>query len=235
MEITSVNNKLVKEITKLHQKKYRDETNLFLLEGYHLYEEAVNNGDIKYVFTTDKSVSGDNVFFVTTPVMEKLTQTKKPQGILTVCHKLNKNEITDKVLILEKVQDPGNLGTLLRSALGFGFNTVILDNTCDLYNDKVIRSTQGNIFKLNIIEMDTIEFIKNHPHKVFGTSMVGESLDSIEIDGQLALVLGNEGSGVSKEVLNSTYKNVTIKTNIESLNVGVAGSIIMHHISKGGN
>lgn len=232
MEITSVNNKLIKDVTKLHQKKYRDEQELFIVEGYHLYEEAMKYGVVKQVFTTNREVSGRDVIYVNDIVLEKLAQTKSVQGIVTVCQKVTKHEIADRVLILEKIQDPGNLGTLLRSALAFGFDTVILDNTCDLYNDKVIRSTQGNLFRLNIIEMDTIDFINANPHKVYGTAMSGESIKIIDKTGQIAIVLGNEGSGVSKDILNLTMANVTIHTNIESLNVGVAGSIIMHHINN---
>ena len=231
MKISSVNNQLIKDTVKLHKKKYRDDQSLFLIEGYHLFEEAKKFGVVKTVFTTDGSIQGSEVIHVTEPMLEKLAQTKTPQGVLCVCNKLVNKTMTEKVLILEQIQDPGNLGTLLRSALGFGFKTVILDNTVDLYNDKVIRSTQGNIFRLNIIEMNTIDFIKSNPqYIVYGTSMDGVALSEIEDNEYIALVLGNEGSGVSKRVLRETYKNVSIKTSIESLNVGVAGSIIMHHI-----
>jgi len=234
MIITSINNQIVKDTVKLHQKKYRDEQSLFLMEGYHLYEEALKHGIIKTIFTTDENIQGHNVIHVSQQVLEKISQMKSTQGVLVVCAKIKKNEITDRVLILEKIQDPGNLGTLLRSALGFDFKTVILDNTCDLYNDKVIRSTQGNLFKLNIIEMNTIDFMNEHnEYTYYGTEMNGESLTTINKDNKIAIILGNEGNGVSKEVLSKTSKNISIKTNIESLNVGVAGSIIMHHIYMG--
>lgn len=232
MNITSVNNKLVKDTVKLHQKKHRDNEGLFIMEGYHLYEEAVKHGVIKTVFTTDESIQGEKVIYVTDQVLEKLSQTKNPQGVLVVCEKLKEKELTDKVLILNQVQDPGNVGTLLRSALGFGFNTVVLDNTCDLYNDKVLRSAQGNIFRLNIVFKDTLLFMKEHKeYTYYGTAMEGEELDAIK-GNKLALILGNEGSGVSSEILKRTMKNITIHTNVESLNVGVAGSIIMHHINR---
>ncbi len=233
MTITSINNKLIKDIVKLHQKKHRDSTNHFLMEGYHLYEEAQSYGTIKYVFTTDDSIKGENVVYVTEQVLEKLAQTKSPQGVLVVCEKLKEKKLTDRVLILNKVQDPGNVGTLLRSALGFGFNTVVLDNTCDLYNDKVLRSAQGNIFRLNIVFSDTVKFMESHPEYLYyGTAMNGEDINFIT-GKKLALILGNEGSGVSKDILSKTHKNISIKTSVESLNVGVAGSIIMHHIKRG--
>lgn len=234
MEITSVNNSLVKDTVKLHQKKYRDMFKLFIVEGYHLYEEASKFDVIKHVFTTDRTISGDNVHYVTDPVLAKLAKTKAPQKVLCVCHKLVKEELSDNVLILEGIQDPGNLGTLLRSALAFNFKTIILDNTVDLYNDKVIRSTQGAMFYLNIINMKALDFINEHrEYHIYGTSLNGIELTKIAPCKKLALILGNEGQGVTKELLSKTNDIITIKTSsVESLNVGVAGSIIMNFISN---
>ena len=234
MEITSVNNSLVKDTVKLHQKKYRDMFNLFIIEGYHLYEEAINNNIIKHVFTKDRSIKGDNVHYVTTQVLAKMAKTKTPQDVLCVCNKLKNTELADKILVLEGIQDPGNLGTLLRSALAFSFNTIILDNSVDIYNDKVIRATQGAMFKLNFLEMKTTEFIENHSdYQVYGTSFNGEELSSIKPSKKIAVVLGNEGQGISNGLLRKTFKNITIKTTeVESLNVGVAGSIIMHYLNN---
>jgi len=234
LDITSVNNPLVKDAVKLQQKKYRDMFNLFIVEGYHLFEEASKFDIIKYIFTTDKSIQGNNVYYVTNQVLIKIAKTKTPQKVLCVCHKVKKEELVNKVLILEGIQDPGNLGTLLRSALAFNFKTVVLDNTVDLYNDKVIRSTQGAMFYLNIFNMKAIDFINDHPeYMVYGTSLNGTLLDTIEPQKYIAVVLGNEGAGVSKKLLNKTSQNITIKTSdVESLNVGVAGSIIMHHLNN---
>jgi len=180
------------------------------------------------------TIKGDNVYYVTNQVLAKLTKTKTPQKVLCVCRKVLKEELTNQVLILEGIQDPGNLGTLLRSALAFNFKTVILDNTVDLYNDKVVRSTQGAMFYLNIINMKALDFIKDHPeYTIYGTALNGASLDSILPQKNIVIVLGNEGAGVSKELLNITSQNITIKTSdVESLNVGVAGSIIMHYLNN---
>lgn len=230
MTITSVNNPLIKETCKLHQKKYRDNRQVFLVEGFHLYEEAQKANIIRQVFTTDSSIVGQNVVHVSEHVLLKLSQTKQPQGIVTVCNKPNNIALTDRILILEKVQDPGNVGTLLRSALAFGFQTILLDQTVDIYNDKVIRSTQGALFTLNFVQMDTKQFIQEHPeYTVFGTSLNGRPLHQVEFPEKLAIIVGNEGSGVDKATLEMTHDNITIQTsNVESLNVGVAGSIIMH-------
>lgn len=233
MEITSVNNQLIKDTAKLHQKKYRDDLGLFLIEGYHLYEEALKMDVIKTIFTTDDIIQGHNVIHVSQSVLEKLAKTNNPQKVICICKKLNKEIIHDKVLILEGIQDPGNLGTLLRSALAFDFKTIVFDNTVDIYNDKVIRSTQGAMFKLNIIIMNTLDFMNlNRDFEYIGTSLKGESLTSFRASKRVAVVLGNEGNGLSLDVLKKTSKNITIEINeVESLNVGVAGSIIMHHIN----
>lgn len=232
MEITSVNNQLIKDMTKLHQKKHRDELGLFLIEGYHLYEEALKMDVIKTIFTTDEIIQGHNVIHVSQSVLEKLAKTNNPQKVVCVCHKLKRENIADKVLILEGIQDPGNLGTLLRSALAFDFETIVLDNTVDIYNDKVIRSTQGAMFKLNFIVMNTLDFMNLHrDFTYYGTSLDGEPLESFRAIKRTALILGNEGNGLSLDVLKNTSKNITIKTSeVESLNVGVAGSIIMHYL-----
>ena len=158
-------------------------------------------------------------------VLEKLAKTNNPQKIICVCEKLKRENICDRVLIIEGIQDPGNLGTLLRSALAFDFKTVILDNTVDTYNDKVIRSTQGAMFKLNFIEMNTLDFMNLHrDFEYIGTSLNGESLDTFRASQKIAVILGNEGNGLSSDVLNKTNKNITIKINeVESLNVGEIG------------
>lgn len=233
MEITSVNNQLIKDMAKLHQRKYRDDLGLFLIEGYHLYEEALKMDVIKTVFTTDDIIQGHNVIHVSQSVLEKLTKTNNPSKIVCACHKITKEEVCDRVLILEGIQDPGNLGTLLRSALAFGFKTVILDNTVDIYNSKVIRSTQGAMFKLNFIKMNTLDFMILHrDFEYLGTSLKGEPLTSIKASKRVAVILGNEGNGLSLDILKKTNKNITIDINeVESLNVGVAGSIIMYHIN----
>ncbi len=234
MEITSIHNNLIKDAVKLHQKKYRDMFDLFLIEGQHLFEEAIKFDIIKYIFTVDRSITGDNVHYVTNQIIEKISKTKTPQKIICVCHKIKKEEILNRVLILNEIQDPGNLGTLLRSALAFGFKTVVLDNSVDVYNDKVIRSTQGTMFNLNLIEMKTLDFIDKFPdYIVYGTALKGISLDQIEISEKIAIILGNEGNGIKQEILAKTKKNISIKTSdVNSLNVGVAGSIILHHINN---
>jgi len=231
MIISSVNNKIIKDTAKLNQKKYRDKESLFLAEGYNLFEEAKKANIVKYVFTTNNEINGENIIYVTNEIMGKLTNSVSPQEIITVCYKRLKEEIKDKVLLLDNIQDPGNLGTLLRSALAFGFETIILDNTVDIFSPKVIRSTQGALFHLNIIFDDILNFMSINNHiKYYGTSFNGTSLNDIQVTSKVGVILGNEGKGVKQEILDSLKENITIKiNNIDSLNVAVAGSIIMHH------
>lgn len=233
MEIRSLNNPFIKDVAKLSQKKHRDQQNLFLVEGVHLYEEAKKSNIVKHVLTTNKDITGNNVVYVTEQIIKKISNNPSAQNVLTVCENKFPNEVFNKVLILEKVQDPGNLGTLLRSALAFGFKTVVLDNCVDFLNPKVLRSTQGAIFKLSIIKSDTYTFMEKHKEfSYFGTSLNGVNLEDIKVPEKTAVILGNEGSGITEEILNKTTSNITIEiANIDSLNVGVAGSIIMHYIS----
>ncbi|MFK5883566.1 MAG: RNA methyltransferase [Candidatus Izemoplasma sp.] len=234
MEIRSVHNQFIKDVAKLSQKKYRDQQKLFLVEGYHLYEEAKKSNIIKHVLTTDKNIEGNNVVYVTEQIIKKISNNPSAQSVVTVCENKFSQVVTDKVLILEKLQDPGNLGTLLRSALAFGFKTIVLDNCVDYLNPKVLRSTQGAIFKLSIIKQDTLTFInENNDYEIYGTALNGTALSSLKPAKKVALILGNEGQGLSSKVMGKTTVNITIPIEeIESLNVSVAGSIIMHFVSS---
>ncbi len=136
------------------------------------------------------------------------------------------------ILILDGIQDPGNMGTLMRSACAFGFETIFIgEGSVDIYNDKVIRSSQGAIFKLNFLFGNPKEFIQSlKGYQVYGTNVIkGISLEQIEKEEYVAVVLGNEGNGISKEVFSIIDKNIYIPMkNTESLNVAIAGSIIMY-------
>jgi TrmH family RNA methyltransferase len=232
--ITSVKNQTVKDIIELKTSRGRKEKKMFMVEGPHLVNEAKEAGVLLKAYTTDDSLDGEEVSF---EVMKKICDTATPVSQIGLCSLLNKNEICDRVLILDGLQDPGNVGTLLRSAASFGFNTVFFsDNTCDFYNDKVIRSSQGSIFKLNLIKGDKIEFIQKlqKTHTVFNTNVRnGVDVRNANLNNKIALILGNEGNGVSDEINELELPNLFIKMdNMESLNVGVAGSILMYEISN---
>lgn len=231
--ITSVDNPTVKKLAKLAQKKYRDSELMFIVEGEHLVETAQKNGYVKSIYATEAFKKYPYAELVGTHVMKKITDAKNPPKIIALCDKLKEKPLTNKVLILEHIQDPGNLGTLLRSALAFGFNTVILDQTADLYNPKVLRSTQGALFDLSIRFMSTLDFIKTHKdYTTYATHVKPKKNQLQKPLEKIALILGNEGSGIKEETLKACDITISIPTQkVESLNVAIAGSIIMHALS----
>lgn len=237
-KITSVNNELIKELSKLKQKKYRDIERRFIVEGYHLVNEAKDYLNLVLICDEVDEVKGVENILVTPYIIKKLSTTSSPQNIIGVCSYFDNKNIKyfGKILLLDNLQDPGNVGTLIRSSLGFGIDLVVLScDSVDLYNDKLIRSTQGAIFKVKVIEEDlkkAITSIKNNNIKVFGTSLQnGVELSKFDKVDNYALVLGNEGNGVSEEILALCDKNIFIEIDrsLESLNVSISGAIIMHY------
>lgn len=232
--ITSLTNERIKEYSKLNQSKYREERELFIVEGPHLVEEAKKLNLLVEVVTTDSSIEGT---LVGEAVMKKICNTVHPVKVIGICKMIKKNKLTNQVLVLDTISDPTNLGTLLRSAVAFGFETVFLSNGCvDLYNDKVIRGSQGAIFKVNVIKGDLLEFlakIKN-THQILGTNVrLGEDVSKVQKRDNLAVILGNEARGMNPLAEKYVDSNLYIKmSNTESLNVSVAGSILMYEISK---
>jgi TrmH family RNA methyltransferase len=236
--ITSVKNETIKEIIKLKQKKYRDEKNLFLVEGYHLVEEARKYGYVKTIITTLDDHFDEETLYVSKEVMNKLAFTKTPQPIMAVCLKKISKDVDynqNRYLLLDRLQDPGNIGTILRSALALGYNDVLISkDSVDLYNDKVIRATQGALFHLNISIVDLkdeINKLKKHGIHVYATSLRNAKvMDECEKQEKMAFVMGNEGNGVSNEIIDICNGSIYIPINqIESLNVGIASAIIMYH------
>ncbi len=239
MLITSLENKKIKSYIKLKNKKYRDLEKLFLIEGEHLVNEAIKSNllvDLLVLEDTMVNYSFEYTY-VSFNVMKKLSNMDSiPKMIGVVKFLDNKNKFGDKVLLLDDVQDPGNLGTIIRSSLAFGVKDIVLNlNSVDLYNDKVIRSSQGMIFKMNIIRLDLEKIIpelKNDGYLILGTNVLnGTDVRDIEAR-KYALVMGNEGSGVKPEISNLCDSNLYIKMNdnVVSLNVGVATSILLYEL-----
>ena len=242
MIITSLENNKIKDLVKLQSKKYRDSTNMFLVEGEHLVEEVNKSGLLKEVFALDgDSFSIDvPITYVSAEVMKKISTTDTYTNVVVLCEKKNSNEIKgSKILLLDDIQDPGNLGTIIRSSVAFNVDTIILSpNTVDLYNSKVLRSTQGMFSHINIITMDlydAINTIKSLGITVYGTN-VNEGVDvrNIGDTSSYALVMGNEGNGVHQDIQDMCDKNLYIKmsSNTESLNVGVACSILLYELER---
>jgi TrmH family RNA methyltransferase len=235
MTITSLQNERIADLLALSRKRYRDETGLFVVEGPHLVGEAVAAGLCRTVFATvDPGYSEVDTVLVTDQVMSRIAATFTPQGIVAVVERPDRKSVGTRVLLLDRIQDPGNVGTLLRSALAFGFHDVVADGCADFYNQKTLRATQGAVFRLNLLETSLPSFLKEHPEfSVYGTDPRGDRLleSFVPDEGPIALLLGNEGAGVRPELLSATKGNIRIETvAVESLNVAVAGSIAMHRL-----
>ncbi len=233
-EIKSRQNELVKEVAKLSDAKARKQQKLFKVEGFHMLEMAKEANLIHSVFTLKEIKDLESKipqYLVSGEVLEKLSSTKTPQGVVCVCHLLNEKPIkSDKVLYLDDVSDPGNLGTILRTALAFGYNDVILSkNCCSIYNEKTLQASQGAIFKLNIVTDLDLSKLKADGYQILATEIKGSiSLEEVSKPEKLVLVLGNEAHGVSESILKLADKRIRIDIkNIDSLNVAIAGAIAM--------
>lgn len=240
MLYTSVNNEKIKKLSKLKQKKYRDKNHLFLVEGPHLVKEAYESGFLKEVLlleNTDFKIDVETNF-VTYNVLKYLSSVESPNKMVGVCSYKNMTLKGKKLLILDSIQDPGNMGTIIRSSVAFDVSTIIINENCaDIYSDKVIRASQGMIFKANIIKTNLEDFLKEIKGTVpiLGTKVTGgKNLKSLENFKEFAIIMGNEGNGVSEEILKlcDDYLYIPMKNNCESLNVGVATSIILYELTK---
>ena len=233
--IESVNNERVIKYSKLNNKKYRDQEGLFIVEGDHLVEEASKYAEVVEIFTT-----GDyaNATKVSVPVMKKISGLDNPPKVLAIVKKLEEKSINGNVIILDDIQDPGNLGTIIRSAVAFNIDTIILsNNSVDLYNTKTIRASEGMIFKVNIIRTDLESIINKlkDNYDIITTDVVsGIELSELKVNAPYAIIMGNEGNGVSENISKLANKRLNIKMNkaCESLNVGVATSIILYELNK---
>lgn len=235
--ITSVTNNTIKMLIKLKQKKYRDETGYYLIEGEHLVEEALKAKQVELLISTKSINSELPVIEVSNDVMAKLAFTKSPQSIMAKCAIKKEDRLVDgkRYLILDDLQDPGNIGTLIRTALAFSVDQVILSHKCvDLYNDKLLRSMQGANFHISCMYGDLkniIPELQANGVLVMGSALEnGKNINEIGTYEKMAFVVGNEGNGMNKEILAMCDEIGYIPIDmIESLNAAVAGSIMMYH------
>ena len=251
--ISSKDNEIVKNIRKLKEKKYRDIENCYVIEDIKLIEEAIaENAKIKEIVVCEECInSGEidkdtlyeiakyNVIYVTEKVFNAITDVKTPQGILVVIEKNTSNkdiDYTQDIIIgLYGVQDPGNMGTILRTVDSANLNQIIISkDSADCYNPKVVRSTMGAIFRVNIIEVDnlkeTLEAVKKNKFKVMITALdTNDSIYSVDYNKKV-IVIGNEANGVSKEVQAIADEKVKIPMlgKTESLNASVAAGIMIY-------
>ena len=234
MNITSLQNEHVKYWYSLREKKVRDKERRFLIEGDHLISEAKKQN---LVIETISMVDPNADYFVTKEIMEKISSQQSISYNAAVVRFIPEDSLSGNIIVLDGIQDPGNLGTIIRSCIAFGFTNIILsDNSVDLYNPKVIRATEGMIFHINVLRRNLPEFlptVKNLGYKLIGTDVIkGKDIRDLNVD-NVALVLGNEGNGMSDYVRDICDEFVYIKmnSNCESLNVGVAASILMYEVS----
>lgn len=236
MELTSTSNEKVKFWQKLKMKKYRDLEKLFLIEDEHLVNEALKLGIVKEIITVTNNTYNIDTYYVTDKIMKLLSSQVSGSKVIAVCHMLDEKDIKGNIIILDNLQDPGNLGTIIRSAVAFNFDTIVLGNTCvDLYNQKVVRASEGMIFHINIIRCDLnpfIDKIKNNYTLVTTDVNDGKDIKDVKYK-NLALVIGNEGNGVSKQISDKCEEKVYIKMNdnCESLNAAVCASILMYEVN----
>ena len=235
--ITSASNNTIKALIKLKQKKYRDETGYYLVEGEHLVEEAMKAKQVECLISTKDITSDLPIIVVSNEVMSKLSFTKSPQSIMAKCKIKKEKKLIDgkRYLILDDLQDPGNIGTLIRTALAFSIDQVILSNNCvDLYNDKLLRSMQGANFHISCIYDDlktVISTLKKNNVKIIGSALEnGQDIKQIKISEKMAFIVGNEGNGMNKDILQECdYVGYIPINTIESSNVAIAGSIMMYY------
>ena len=244
MLITSCDNEKIKKYLKLKEKKYRDFYNEFLVEGEHLVVEAYRSNLLEEILIEQDEVTILDVpiTYVSKEILNKLSSLETPTHIIGVCKKKEENsELGNKLLLLDRVQDPGNLGNIIRSSKAFGVDTVVLGNGCvDLYNEKVSRSTQGIGFHMNIVNRDLKELIPNLKEEeipVYGTKVeYGTDIRTLKRRDKekYALIMGNEGRGVDSDILDMCDKFIYIELNheVESLNVAIAASILLYELSR---
>lgn len=239
--IQSKANPLIKATKKLLQKKYRRDS--YLIEGWHLFEEAQQSGAVfRHVFVREEMrerVSHlDHVILVTAEVLKELSLSKTPQGIIAEVQMEEQSlprPYRGRYLILEDVQDPGNVGTLVRTADAAGFDAVFLsEKSADIYNDKTLRSMQGSHFHLPIFRTDISKLLEDLAAD--GVTRLATTLSKTSVDYRelprltyFALVMGNEGQGISQEVANRVdyLTHITMPGRAESLNVAVAGGVVI--------
>lgn len=244
MLITSLENERIKNYIKLKDKKYRKRTNTFIVEGLHLVLEAYKTGNlIELIIEKDEVLPIDiPTIFVTNEIINRISSLDTPVTVLGLCKISDKKElIGTKVLMLDGIQDPGNLGTIIRSSVAFNVDTIVLgDNTVDLYNPKVVRATQGMLFHTNIINRDiesVIKELKLREIPIYGTKVeYGEDVRVFPSKDKKAygLIMGNEGAGVSNDILDlcDKYIYIDMNENVESLNVSIATSIILYELNR---
>lgn len=236
LEITSKNNTKIKDAASLKLKKYRQEKGLFLMEGLKNLEMALRFGNVKTIFTSvglPKIGKQDvEVYQVNEEIIRKLATSENPEGVVFICEFLkSKKDKKDyhKIIYLDHVSDPGNLGTIIRTAVAFNYDAVILsEGSVEIYNEKVLAASKGAIFAIDIFNDDIDNY--NYPIIVSTLNEKSVPLSKAKKPDNFILVLGNESHGVSKEICEKAtdFVKIEMSDNIDSLNVAIAAGILMN-------
>ncbi len=253
--IESLSNAKLKRLKSLHRKKVRDDLSLFLVEGKKVVKEALlSSFNISEIFFTNSFLENELEFLndfakldkvsyiIPDNLFEKLTQTKTPQGIIAIVEKKIFDikpiiQSGESLLLLDKVSDPGNVGTIIRTAEAFSFGgCYYTKGSADLYNEKVIRSTMGSVFRIPYVEFsdEDYQLLINNDYKFIGLDVNGSNINLNELTKKSVIIIGNEANGLSDEIKSICHHlfriNMTGKT--ESLNAAIASAIIMYEVSK---
>lgn len=258
--ITSKNNPIIKHIRSLSKKKYRWNNKLYIIEGIKLVEEALDsNVKLRHIFFTQSLLSTSNgknllnrlenlheLIEVDDSIFKSLSGTENPQGIIAVVefdigdHKdlLTKKDI--HLIYLDALMDPGNLGTVIRSADAFNIHGIIMgEGSVDPYNPKVVRAAMGSLFRVPLYfdnkNYDVLKELKTHQYKIYTTYLKGSTPNyDIDYNRNYIIVIGNESAGVSDEIvkISDILIKIPIPGRAESLNAGVASSILMYEVAK---
>jgi TrmH family RNA methyltransferase len=254
-----VSNNDLKYYSSLKQKKYREKEGKFLIEGFHLIEECLSSQyKMETIFLNDDTdekehknilvkASKKNISIEKLPakLFGKLSETEHSQGIIGVVNKREtasgNNSLGNNVIALDRINDPGNLGTIIRTAYWFGIDSILISTgSADIYNSKVLRSSQGAIFHTNIINdvnlKERLELLCGKGYKVYLLTPSGNTeLGNAKISGKCVFVFGNESDGISMEIHNRKYDSIKINgfSNCESLNVAISSGILMYHLKNG--
>lgn len=236
--LSSKDNKKIKETLSYQDGK----DDFFLVEGFHMVEMALENASAVRIFSLKEYPHGDVEFYLTNEaIIKRLSSSKTPEGIVALCKKKKEEKpFSDIIVYLDELQDPGNVGTILRTCLAFGYQDVFLSKGCaSAYSSKTLSSSQGAIFKLNIKEgtllpEEDILSLKEKGYKILATDLKSSyPLKELSIEKPYALILGNEGKGVNPKILSLADKKVRIEMDgIDSLNVGVAAGILLYELKK---
>lgn len=246
-KIRSAQNEYIKKMAKLKEKKHREEQGLFIAEGEHLVEMALLSdflietlimSDDYYEKNKDKFLC--DIVVVPKELLAKISDAKTPQGVVAVIRmpEVKNEDLCGKFIYCDNLQDPGNVGTIIRTADAFSFSGVILShNSADVFSSKVIRSSQGSLFNIKVITGKSISYLKDAKENgifVTSTALYGECVDISNMkkcDNQI-FIIGNEGSGVSEEILkiSDEIAYIPMTGKAESLNAGVAASILMYEV-----